>query len=233
VPGAEVCGKAIAESFEQRHAVPVADGVADRVADDGPCRRGHADPHRADVEAVAGRQQRGADESDLPWKRNAQAFEADDSADDQVHGNRWIVCRISSTFTPLTMPYAVMRGSNIVRVHCVVRTTHGARSQFPTVPVGSASTTTPPSAKQQPPSGPTSMPTPLNCWRARSASGLLADTTDLEWMRQVYYALLGEAINRPGAEQDPAEQDPDALATLVIDTLLHGEGHATKRRYHP
>jgi hypothetical protein len=68
------------------------------------------------------------------------------------------------------------------------------------------------------------MPTPLNCWRARSASGLLADTTDLEWMRQVYYALLGEAINRPGAEQDPAEQDPDALATLVIATLLHGGG---------
>ena len=53
--------------------------------------------------------------------------------------------------------------------------------------------------------------------------GLLAETTDLTWMRQVYYALLGEAINRPGAEQN-SEQDPDALATLVIDTLLHGGG---------
>jgi AcrR family transcriptional regulator len=53
---------------------------------------------------------------------------------------------------------------------------------------------------------------------------LLADTTDLDWMRQVYYALLGEAINRTGAEQDSAEDDSDALATLVIDTLLHGGG---------
>ncbi|WP_333735895.1 hypothetical protein [Streptomyces sp. IBSBF 2806] len=40
----------------------------------------------------------------------------------------------------------------------------------------------------------------------------------------MYYALLGEAVNRPGAEQDPAAQDPDALATLVIGTLLHGAG---------
>ncbi|MFF4014130.1 TetR/AcrR family transcriptional regulator [Streptomyces sp. NPDC001843] len=54
--------------------------------------------------------------------------------------------------------------------------------------------------------------------------GLLAPHADLAWTRQVYYALLGEAINRPGAEQDPAAQDPDALATLVIDTLLHGAG---------
>ncbi|MGW6521770.1 TetR/AcrR family transcriptional regulator [Streptomyces sp. NPDC054950] len=54
--------------------------------------------------------------------------------------------------------------------------------------------------------------------------GLLARDADLEWTRQVYYALLGEALNRPGADQDPAAQDPDALATLVIDTLLHGAG---------
>ncbi|MFF3336484.1 TetR/AcrR family transcriptional regulator [Streptomyces sp. NPDC002888] len=54
--------------------------------------------------------------------------------------------------------------------------------------------------------------------------GLLAPDADLDWTRQVYYALLSEAINRPGAEQDPAAQDPDALATLVIDTLLHGAG---------
>jgi AcrR family transcriptional regulator len=54
--------------------------------------------------------------------------------------------------------------------------------------------------------------------------GLLAPATDLDWMRQVYYALLSEALNRPGTEQDSAAQDPDALAALVIDTLLHGGG---------
>jgi AcrR family transcriptional regulator len=54
--------------------------------------------------------------------------------------------------------------------------------------------------------------------------GLLAPDTDLEWTRQVYYALLSEALDRPGADQDPAAQDPDAQATLVIDTLLHGAG---------
>jgi hypothetical protein len=40
----------------------------------------------------------------------------------------------------------------------------------------------------------------------------------------VCYALLGEALNRPGADRDPAAQDPDAQAALVIDTLLHGAG---------
>jgi AcrR family transcriptional regulator len=59
--------------------------------------------------------------------------------------------------------------------------------------------------------------------------GLLADSTDLEWMRQVYYALLSEALNRPGADQDSAAQDPDALAALVIDTLLHGGGPVLSR----
>ncbi|WP_405778707.1 TetR/AcrR family transcriptional regulator [Streptomyces sp. NBC_01378] len=54
--------------------------------------------------------------------------------------------------------------------------------------------------------------------------GLLAPDADLEWTRQVYYALLSEALNRPGADQDPAAQDPDTLAALVIDTLLHGAG---------
>jgi AcrR family transcriptional regulator len=49
--------------------------------------------------------------------------------------------------------------------------------------------------------------------------GLLAPDADLDWTRQVYYALLSEALNRPGADQDP-----DALAELVIDTLLHGAG---------
>jgi AcrR family transcriptional regulator len=54
--------------------------------------------------------------------------------------------------------------------------------------------------------------------------GLLDPDADLEWTRQVYYALLSEALNRPSADQDPDAQDPDALATLVIDTLLHGAG---------
>ncbi|MFF7551012.1 hypothetical protein ACFZCU_46540 [Streptomyces canus] len=54
--------------------------------------------------------------------------------------------------------------------------------------------------------------------------GILAPDADLEWTRQVYYALLNEALNRPGADQDPAAQDPDRLAALVIDTLLHGAG---------
>lgn len=54
--------------------------------------------------------------------------------------------------------------------------------------------------------------------------GLLAPDADLDWTRQVYYALFSEALNRPGADQDPAAQDPDTLATLVIETLLHGAG---------
>lgn len=54
--------------------------------------------------------------------------------------------------------------------------------------------------------------------------GLFDPAADLEWTRQVYYALLSEALNRPGVDQDPEAQDPDVLATLVIDTLLHGAG---------
>src|SRR4051812_5733115 len=53
--------------------------------------------------------------------------------------------------------------------------------------------------------------------RARR-EGLLGPDADLDWARQVYYALLSEAIDRPDT------QDPDELATLVIDTLLHGAG---------
>jgi AcrR family transcriptional regulator len=58
--------------------------------------------------------------------------------------------------------------------------------------------------------------------RARR-EGLLDPAADLDWTRQVYYALLSEALGRPG-DRDPESQDPDVLATLVIDTLLHGAG---------
>ncbi|MGB0096473.1 MAG: helix-turn-helix domain-containing protein [Solirubrobacteraceae bacterium] len=54
--------------------------------------------------------------------------------------------------------------------------------------------------------------------------GLIDPDADLEWTRQVYYALLSQALKRPGADQDPDAHDPDVLATLVIDTLLHGAG---------
>jgi hypothetical protein len=54
--------------------------------------------------------------------------------------------------------------------------------------------------------------------------GLLASATDLDWMRQVYYALLSEALNMGGTDQNSPAEDPDALAELVIDTLLHGGG---------
>ncbi|MFI8829626.1 hypothetical protein ACIGPN_01165 [Streptomyces afghaniensis] len=65
--------------------------------------------------------------------------------------------------------------------------------------------------------------------RAQSEGILAADAdadadADLDWTRQVSYALLSEAPNRPGTDQDPAAQAPDALAALVIDTLLHGAG---------
>jgi AcrR family transcriptional regulator len=46
---------------------------------------------------------------------------------------------------------------------------------------------------------------------------LIDEAADLDWVRRVYYALLGESLhgNTHGA-------DPDALAARIIDTLLHG-----------
>lgn len=49
--------------------------------------------------------------------------------------------------------------------------------------------------------------------------GLLAPAADLVWTRQVYYSLLNAALKAP----DP-NLAPEALATLVVDTLLHGAG---------
>ena len=70
--------------------------------------------------------------------------------------------------------------------------------------------------------------------RARDA-GVLRPDADLDWARRVYYALIHEAAHERrsaaearGPERDGAEgdggQDVDALATLVVDTLLRGVG---------
>ncbi|WAL69006.1 helix-turn-helix domain containing protein [Amycolatopsis cynarae] len=53
--------------------------------------------------------------------------------------------------------------------------------------------------------------------RARDA-GVIRTDVDLDWARRVYYALIHEATQ----QSEPA--DTDALATLVVDTLLRGIG---------
>lgn len=53
--------------------------------------------------------------------------------------------------------------------------------------------------------------------RAR-AEGLIDSETNLIWIRQVYYALLAQAIALP----DRPAGEYVALAALVVDTLLHG-----------
>ncbi|MEO3858065.1 helix-turn-helix domain-containing protein [Acrocarpospora sp. B8E8] len=54
--------------------------------------------------------------------------------------------------------------------------------------------------------------------RARDA-GLFRANADLNWARRVYYALIHEAATAPDEGQDA-----DALATRLVDTLLHGFG---------
>ncbi|WP_106401082.1 TetR/AcrR family transcriptional regulator [Actinocorallia populi] len=51
------------------------------------------------------------------------------------------------------------------------------------------------------------------------ADRLIDEAADLDWVRRVYYALIGESLhgNADGA-------DPDVLAARIIDTLLHGAG---------
>ncbi|MEU6744202.1 TetR/AcrR family transcriptional regulator [Streptosporangium sandarakinum] len=51
------------------------------------------------------------------------------------------------------------------------------------------------------------------------ADGLIDEAADLDWVRQVYYALIRESLH---GDADGA--DPDALAARIIDTLLHGAG---------
>jgi AcrR family transcriptional regulator len=53
--------------------------------------------------------------------------------------------------------------------------------------------------------------------RARDAGVIRADV-DLDWARRVYYALIHEVA------QQPEPSDTDALATIVVDTLLRGIG---------
>ncbi|MFI5805047.1 TetR/AcrR family transcriptional regulator [Streptomyces sp. NPDC051561] len=59
--------------------------------------------------------------------------------------------------------------------------------------------------------------------RARTDK-LIDEAADLLWVRRVYYALLGESLH---ANADDTGLDPDALATRIIDTLLHGAGPRT------
>jgi AcrR family transcriptional regulator len=54
--------------------------------------------------------------------------------------------------------------------------------------------------------------------------GLIDSTTDLRWARQVYYALMREAVEMTATDPESARLDVDSLATLVIDTLLRGVG---------
>jgi AcrR family transcriptional regulator len=53
--------------------------------------------------------------------------------------------------------------------------------------------------------------------RAQEAGVLRADV-DIPWTRRAYYALIHEAA------QNRDEKNTDAVATLVVDTLLHGAG---------
>ena len=55
--------------------------------------------------------------------------------------------------------------------------------------------------------------------RAQAAGVFRADA-DLRWARRCYYALIHEASQ----DRSEGEADTDALATLVVDTLLRGVG---------
>ncbi|MFI0447224.1 TetR/AcrR family transcriptional regulator [Actinomadura sp. 6N118] len=59
-------------------------------------------------------------------------------------------------------------------------------------------------------------------FRRAQESGLLRPDVDLTWARRVYYALIHEAAQ----ERD---EDADALATRLVDTLLRGIGSADQR----
>ncbi|WP_017236333.1 TetR/AcrR family transcriptional regulator [Streptomyces sp. SS] len=54
--------------------------------------------------------------------------------------------------------------------------------------------------------------------RAQDAK-LIDEAADLDWVRRVYYALIGESLHG-----DADGTDADTLAARIIDTLLHGAG---------
>ncbi|MEV6974572.1 helix-turn-helix domain-containing protein [Kitasatospora sp. NPDC093806] len=54
--------------------------------------------------------------------------------------------------------------------------------------------------------------------------GVIAADADLEWVRRVFYALIGEALHGGEHGTETPDQDPDVLATRIVDTLLHGVG---------
>jgi AcrR family transcriptional regulator len=55
-------------------------------------------------------------------------------------------------------------------------------------------------------------------FRRAQEAGVLRTDVDIPWTRRVYYALIHEAAQNRG------DKDADALATLVVDTLLRGAG---------
>ena len=55
-------------------------------------------------------------------------------------------------------------------------------------------------------------------FRRACEAGVLRADVDIPWTRRVYYALIHEAA------QNRDDKDTDALATLVVDTLLRGAG---------
>ena len=55
-------------------------------------------------------------------------------------------------------------------------------------------------------------------FRRAQQAGLLRADVNIRWVRRVYYALIDEAT------QTRDEKDTDALATLIVDTLLRGAG---------
>ncbi|MEU9015317.1 TetR/AcrR family transcriptional regulator [Streptomyces sp. NPDC048479] len=54
--------------------------------------------------------------------------------------------------------------------------------------------------------------------RRAQLAGLIDAAADLDWVRSVYYALIGQVM-----EGGPwADADVDKMASLVVDTVLHG-----------
>lgn len=58
-----------------------------------------------------------------------------------------------------------------------------------------------------------------NLLRRAQDAGLLRADVDLVWARRVFYALVDE-----GCHGSHGDEDPDALATAIVHTLLHGIG---------